>query len=247
MNEVTLEGEIVEIGPDRIRVRGIDIEELIEGWSYPEVFWFLLTGRRLSSRERRMLEAILVAMCDHGPTPPSTQAARLVASTGSPMHAALAAGLLGFGDHHAGAIELAMRVLQEAVRSAEFGRDELRATAERLVEDFLDRGERVPGFGHRYHRRDPRPPALVRLAERLSMVGPHLRLALEMEEVLLSRKGIRMNIDGASGAILSDMGLSWRVGRGVFALGRMSGLIAEVMVEISCYKPFRKFHEIKAS
>ena len=67
----------------------------------------------------RMLEAVLVSFCDHGVTPPSTQAARMIASAGSPVHACIAGGLLAFGKNHAGAIERSMKLFQETVSSCD--------------------------------------------------------------------------------------------------------------------------------
>jgi len=188
-----------------------------------------------------MLEAILVAMCDHGPTPASTKAARLIVSAGSPIQAAIAGGILAFGDHHAGAIELAMKLFQESVEELIEERGlSFKEAAQAIVDDHFQRDKKIPGYGHRYHKRDPRPPALISLARSLEVDGPHLRLAVEIEKILSETKGIHMNIDGASGAILSDMGFPYLTGRGIFAIGRVPGLLAEVLLELLAYKPFRK-------
>lgn len=233
--------EITKIEPNHIIVRGVRIEELIKGWSFAEVVWFLLKGERPSLKRARMLEAIFVAMCDHGPTPSSTKAARLIVSAGSPIQAAIAGGILAFGDHHAGAIELAMKLFQESVEELIENRGlSFEEAAKVIFEDYAKRGKRIPGYGHRYHNRDPRPPALIALARELELEGPHLRLAIEIERLLSEQKGIYMNIDGASGSILSDMGFPYLVGRGIFAIGRVPGLLAEVLLELLAYKPFRK-------
>lgn len=238
---IPVDREITRIEPNQIVVRGIRIEELIGDWSFPEVVWFLIKGERPSPERARMFEAILVAMCDHGPTPSSTKAARLIVSAGSPIQAAIAGGILAFGDHHAGAIELAMKLFQESVEELIDERElSFEEAAQLVVEDHLRRGKKIPGYGHRYHKRDPRPPALISLARRLDVDGPHLRLAIEIERVLSETKGIYMNIDGASGAILSDMGFPYLTGRGIFAIGRVPGLLAEVLLELLAYEPFRK-------
>ncbi len=233
--------EVTHIKTDEIKVRGISIAKLIKEFSFVETFWFLLTGKRPDKKQSRIIEAILVAMCDHGPTPPSTQTARLVASSGSPIHTAIAAGLLAFGDHHAGAIENAMKMWQQTVENDIIsGNLTVEKAALKLVKSYLSKGKRIPGFGHRYHRRDPRAPALIEMAKDLAVDGLHLHLAIAVEKLLSKQKGIYMNIDGVSSAILSDLGLHWKAGRGVFATGRIPGLLVEVLVELTAYKPFRK-------
>ena len=58
-----------------------------------------------------LMEAILVSFIDHGVTPPSTLAARNTATTGAPLRACVAAGVLGFGRYHGGDIESCMQFL----------------------------------------------------------------------------------------------------------------------------------------
>lgn len=50
--------------------------------------FLLLKGRLPSIKEGKLFNHVLVSFCDHGATPPSTQTARLVASSGSPLNAA---------------------------------------------------------------------------------------------------------------------------------------------------------------
>ena len=40
-----------------------------------------------------------------------------------------------------------------------------------------------------------------------------------------------MNIDGANGAILSDMGFDWSIGSGIFMIGRLPGILTNVNEE----------------
>lgn len=70
-----------------------------------------------SIKEGKIFNKVLVSFCDHGATPPSTQTARLVASSASPMNSAVAGALLSFGHKHAGAIEKAMELYQSRINS----------------------------------------------------------------------------------------------------------------------------------
>src|SRR5258708_30780587 len=97
-----------------------------------------------------LMEAILVSFIDHGITPPSTLAARNTATTGAPLRACVAAGVLGFGRFHGGDIESCMQFLDAGLELARKGasyRDAARDTVRRWQAD----GEAIPGFGHRFH------------------------------------------------------------------------------------------------
>jgi citrate synthase len=233
---------ITRVEPNRLITRGYSQEDLIGNVSFPEMIYLLIKGEMPSNNEAKMLEAVLISFCDHGVTPPSTQAARIMASTGSPMHACVGGGLLAFGKHHAGAIENAMRTLQEGVKRYN---GDIETIAGEIVCESLECGQKIPGFGHRYHAEDPRVPKLMEMAEKYDCAGIHTELALTIQSILLEKKGIRMNIDGANGAILSDMGFDWSVGTGMFMIGRLPAIIAHVHEEKTREAPFRKFFEIE--
>ncbi|HEX3013027.1 MAG TPA: citrate/2-methylcitrate synthase, partial [Methanobacterium sp.] len=110
---------ITKVEPNNLITRGYLQEDLIGNISFSEMIHLLIKGNLPSKNEAKMLGAVLVSFCDHGVTPPSTQAARIMASTGSPLHACIAGGLLAFGKNHAGAIEHAMKTLQEGIKKTE--------------------------------------------------------------------------------------------------------------------------------
>ncbi len=232
---------ITKVEPNKLTTRGYLQEDLIGNISFSEMIHLLIKGKLPSKNEAKMLGAVLVSFCDHGVTPPSTQAARIMASTGSPLHACIAGGLLAFGKNHAGAIEYAMKTLQEGIKKTE---NDTRKIAEEIVGYFLKNNQKIYGFGHRYHNEDPRAPRLIELAKKYGCFGKHSELAAEIENLLFEEKGIRMNIDGANGAILSDMGFNWKVGSGIFMIGRLPGILAHVNEENAREPPFRKFFEI---
>lgn len=225
---------------DRLDLDGQPVADWVNEVS-PGAVWFrFLQGRVPTPAEARMLEAVLVAMADHGDTPASTQAARLVASTGVPLNAALASGFLAFGEHHAGAIEGAMRLWQENVPCMSGPR------ARDLVAEFLCAGLRVPGIGHRVHNRDPRVVPLRSLAQDVGVGGPHVRLALAVEVEMKKEKGLYLNVDGICGALLSDLGFPWQAGRAFFMAGRLPGLVAHVLQEAHGRRPFSRYDLVPA-
>jgi citrate synthase len=242
---------ITRIEPNKIVTRGYPQEDLIGNISFPEMVYLLIKGEMPSEDESKMFEAVLVSFCDHGVTPPSTQVARLMASTGSSMNGCVSGGLLSFGKYHAGALERSMNILQELVHNGVIGysgplesHHDIRAVAGVVVDEFFTNNEKIPGFGHRYHSEDPRASKLLEIADRYGCSGVHTELALAIEEILFETKGVKMNIDGANAGILSDMGFDWSLGTGVFMMGRLPGIISHVFEEKTAEPPFRKFIDV---
>lgn len=62
---------------------------------------------------------------------------------------------------------------------------------------------------------NPRADKLMEIVIREGFVGPHIKLALALEGLVHERKNIRLNVDGANAAILSDLGFSPDLGLGV--------------------------------
>ena len=242
---------ITRVEPNKIVTRGYPQEDLIGNISFPEMVYLLIKGEMPSENDSKMFEAVLVSFCDHGVTPPSTQVARLMASTGSSMNGCVSGGLLSFGKYHAGALERSMNILQELVHNGVIGysgplksHDDIRAVAGVVVDEFFNNNEKIPGFGHRYHSEDPRASKLLKIAEKYGVSDVHTGLALAIEEILFETKGIKMNIDGANAGILSDMGFDWSLGTGFFMMGRLPGIISHVFEEKTVETPFRKFVDV---
>ena len=251
LNKPKWKTSITRVEPNRIVTRGYPQEDLIGNISFPEMVYLLIKGEMPSENDSKMFEAVLVSFCDHGVTPPSTQVARLMASTGSSMNGCVSGGILSFGKYHAGALERSMNILQELVHNGVIGysgplqsHDDIRAVAGVVVDEFFNNNEKIPGFGHRYHSEDPRAIKLLKIAEEFGVSDVHTELALAIEEILFETKGIKMNIDGANAGILSDMGFDWSLGTGVFMMGRLPGIISHVFEEKTVETPFRKFVDV---
>ena len=242
---------ITKVEPNRIITRGYPQEDLIGNSSFPEMVYLLLKGELPPENQAKMLEAVLVSFCDHGVTPPSTQVARIMASTGAPMNSCVSGGLSSFGKHHAGALENSMHLLQELIKEGidssgpPSSRDDLKDLALLTTERYLEKDEKIPGFGHRFHNKDPRPVKLIKTAKKFGCFGVHTELAVTIENLLLEMKGIRINIDGANAGILSDIGFDWKFGTGIFMIGRVPALVSHIYEEKSVETPFRKFAEVE--
>jgi citrate synthase len=239
---------ISRVESDRIITRGYRQEELIEKITFPEMVYLLLKGELPPENHANMLQSVLVSFCDHGVTPPSTQVTRLMASAGSPINACVSGGILSFGEHHAGALERCMNVLQSALEDIDWEGSTVnivKHVAQELVDEYLQNRKKIPGYGHRFHQKDPRPPKLIELASKNNCFGIHTQLALNIEEILLKTKNIKMNIDGANAGILSDMGFKSEIGTGIFMIGRLPALVAHANEEKNREIDFRKLFELE--
>ena len=184
------------------------------------------------------MEAILVSSCDHSLVAPSTDATRLVASSGVPLPTAVAAGILAVGDYHGGAIERCAHTLVEALPPEE---DDLKSAANQIVAAVRAKGERFPGYGHPMHQLDPRVEALFNIAAELGLAGRWVPFAKEIEKALALEVGrpLPMNVDGAIAALLLEMGLDWRAGKALFLLSRAAGLSAHYLEQVTKEPPFK--------
>jgi citrate synthase len=215
---------------DRIEVRGRDLaDELIGKVSFTEMLLLDLHGAKQSPAHVRLVDAVLVALMEHGITP-STLAARIVLD-GAPesIQGAVAAGLLATGSRFLGVIEEAAVLIQNVLAE-----EPVEESARVRVRELVAAGQRVPGFGHNLHtREDPRVEALVALAREEGVAGPHvasldaLRNAVEAE----TGRALIPNAAGAVAAILSDLGYEADDIRGFALVARSAGLVAHVADE----------------
>ena len=250
VNPHSLKTAVSRVEKDKIVTRGYNQRDLIEKIRYSDMIFLLLRGRLPTLKEARIFNHVLVSFCDHGVTPPSTQTARLIASSGSPMNSAVAGALLSFGHKHAGAIEKTMELYQSKISTARLIDDpdidnkQIASLAIEVYKDYVLKGRKVPGFGHRYHSTDPRADKLIEMAIKEGFIGPHLKLALAIQDLVFEKKNIKLNVDGANAAILSDLGFDPELGLGVFIIGRVPGIIAHIHEERMDEEEFRRFCDL---
>lgn len=246
---------LTSIAPNAILIRGYPVDEMMGRLSFADAVYLLLMGELPPQAIGRMLNAILVSSLDHGVTPPSTLAARNVATSGAPLKDCVAAGILAFGPRHGGDIESCMRYLDRGLTMVREG-DSQHQAAERLVDDCLKRGHTPPGFGHRFHTRDPRATRLFQLAMELELEGEHVHMIRAIERVVTAREEtggmhLPVNVDGAIAAISADLGFAHDLGNAIFLISRLPGLIAHAHEERLRQTPMRqidpKDHEYDGS
>jgi succinyl-CoA synthetase alpha subunit len=236
---------ITRIQPNKVAVRGYDIAELMGRISFGAAVYLILTGELPSPAVGRLMDAILVSSIDHGATPPSALSARTVASTGATLSASVAAGIMSINRHHGGAIEDCARQLKAIADRAARESISLEEAATRTLATMREAGERVSGFGHRVHSKDPRTARLFELAREAGVDGVHMQAARAVEKAFAdAKKSLPINVDGAIGAILADLGMNPAAFNGIFMIARTPGLIAHVIEEQTREKPMRRIDPV---
>ncbi len=216
---------------DSIAIRGYDLAELVGSVPFASVVHLLFTGELPDPATARLVDAVMVASIDHGAGTPSVLAARTAISGGATVPAAAAAGMLTFGEFHGAAVSSAMDVIATVIERAEI---DLERAADEVVAEWRRQGRRLPGYGHRQHRRrDPRLDRIVSIAEETGVAGEHIAAALAIEASLTRAVGrpLPINIDGMMAAVLGGVGFPSDLGNALFAAARVAGILAHANEE----------------
>src|SRR5437867_4209291 len=236
---------ITRVEPNKVAVRGYNIAELMGQDSFGSAVYLILTRELPSPAVARLMDAILVSSIDHGATPPSALAARTVASTGATLSAAVAAGIMSINRHHGGAIEDCARQLKAIADRSARESISLEEAAMRTLAEMREAGERMSGFGHRLHTKDPRTARLFELAREAGVDGAHMQAARAVEKAFAdAEKPPPINVDGAIGAILADLGMNPAAFNSIFMIARTPGLIAHAIEEQTREKPMRRIDPV---
>jgi citrate synthase len=223
-------------------VRGYPVDEIMGRLTFGETIYLLLVGEVPSPSIGSLMEAMLVSFIDHGATPPSTLAARNTATSGAPLRACVAAGVLGFGRYHGGDIESCMQFLDTGLEMVRGGATYGEA-AERIVHRCLEANETPPGFGHRFHTRDPRAARLFQMALELEAEAEHIQMIRAVELVLNAKpqgRTLPVNIDGAIAAVCGDLGIPPAIANALFIISRVPGIAAHAEEERVRQPPMRE-------
>jgi citrate synthase len=202
---------------DRIVVRGKDLpNEILGHLNLGDMAFLELTGRAPDERESKLFNAMVVTLVEHGITPSALVARLTYLGAPEALQAAVAGGLLGLGSVFVGSMEGVAKLLSEAVAN---GKD---------AKSILAEHKRIPGLGHPIHKPvDPRTVRLFEIARETGFYGKYCKL---MEDVAKA-KGITLNATGAIGALACELGLDWKVVKGLGVMARAVGLVGHILEE----------------
>jgi citrate synthase len=199
--------------------------EIDKAKSIPERFLIRWRGEA-DPRHVKAIDAYWNSAAEHGMNA-STFTARVVASTGADVAAALSAAVGALsGPLHGGAPSRVLKMLDEVAESGD---------AEQYVKDILDRGERLMGFGHRVYRaEDPRARVLRRTAKEIN--APRVDAAEALEKAALAELQARRpdrvlatNVEFWSAVVLDFAEVPPELFTPMFTCARTAGWSAHIM------------------
>ncbi|MCV7290486.1 citrate synthase 2 [Mycolicibacterium wolinskyi] len=172
------------------------------------------------------IDAYWVTAAEHGMNA-STFTARVIASTGADVAAALS-GAVGAmsGPLHGGAPARVLPMIEEVEKSGD---------ARAVVKAILDSGDKLMGFGHRVYRaEDPRARVLRATAQRLG--APRYEVAVALEQAALAElrerrpdRAIETNVEFWAAVILDFAQVPATMMPAMFTCGRTAGWCAHIL------------------
>jgi citrate synthase len=218
---------------ETLTIRGRDtLKEIVGEKTFTEAFYFIVTGHMPDARQTKCFDACLTILMDHGLTP-SALISRLVEdNVPDEMQVGIAAGLLVIANRHVGTMTGAGKIVEEGPKAGESEKK----WAERIVLEHRTAKKRLPGFGHpHYAPNDPRAERLFEIASAAGCEGTYIRRLKLIEKAIESKTGrhLTLNVTGAIGAVLTEIGFPSSAMRGVAVVSRAAGLVAHMLEEKS--------------
>ncbi|MDY6880773.1 MAG: citryl-CoA lyase [Desulfatiglans sp.] len=233
------ESAITDVGFHKINVRGYPLTDIIRKLTFTEAVFLTIRGNLPSKTEKRVMDAVLCGIVDHGLFAPTGLATRVVASAApDSIMPGIAAGMLTVGavtvspQDTANVIDEALKMVKEEGVSKE-------EAAKKIVEDHLTNRKRMPGLGHPLHPTgDPRAIALKEVAVENGLWGEKgdIYETIHKTFIEMTGKNFPINIDGMMGCVLSELGFAPKEMAGVAALSFMPGMIAHAVEESESIK-----------
>src|SRR5438552_3497930 len=187
-------------------------------------FLYMLTGQRPSTVTAKAFDASLTLYAEHELNA-STFTTRVIVSTQSDMHSAVAGGVGALkGPLHGGAGEAVMRTLMEIGEVA---------NVDAFVAKALGERRRLMGMGHRvYKAGDPRAAILKGMAEdacRQSGQFKWYEMAVNLHARVNEAKKLIPNVDFYSAPLFYSLGIPVDLFTPVIAAGRIAGWTANII------------------
>jgi citrate synthase len=219
----------------RVLIRGHDLtKDLLGKITFSDMTYLMLVGRFPTDGERRMTDALLIILVEHGMVSSVVSARLTYATAPEAMQGAVAAALLGAGSVHLGSSEWCAKMLVKPLAPGDTTSD-LDTLALAVVDEYTKKKKRLPGIGHRTHPEgDPRADRLFEIARETGVYGRYCEFIQKIRKAAESQHGRRLpvNVTGSIGAIALDMGLPWQLTKAFALIGRTLGAIAHIGEEI---------------
>lgn len=214
----------------RIVARGYDTTELMEaGYGLVDVLFIDFQARIPTIEENKMLNYIMILSLDDGLSPPAILT-RIVAQTKTILTQAAGASVLAFG-HVYGAYSTFGNLLEKYLRRADKESLTLAQAAELLIKENPD--SETLGVSNLMIK-DPAARRIFARAEKLGVAGKCIALMQEVVKAAQAASSTPVDLDilGATGAAMMDLGFSPEAAWAIVAITRSLGTGAHFIEEI---------------
>lgn len=192
---------------ERVVFRGHDLHKSLKNMGWFELYLFGITGRQFTPQQINVVQALWCYTSYPEPRLWNNRVAALAGTARSTGVLGIAASLAVSEARIYGGI--AEHLASEFLTRARIGVDS-GASLKELVSAELKEKRGIAGYGRPIVSADERiVPMMALVSEQGLDSGPHLKLAFEVEEILLQgRLRLRMNYAALAAALCADMGMS---------------------------------------
>jgi len=214
----------------RIVARGYDTTELMEeGYGVVDVLFVDYQARIPTLEEKQMLNYVMILALEDGLSMPAAMS-RIVARSKTFLTQACGASVLAFG-HAYGAYSAFGNRMEDYLKMVEEKKLSLQAAAEQLVDANLhDEALGVSGL----MLKDPAAKRMLKRAEKLGIAGAYMEFLKKIVKAAQKASDEPVDVDmlGASGAVMMDLGFSPEAAWAIMAVTRSYAAGAHYIEEI---------------
>lgn len=214
----------------RIVTRGYDTTELVEeGYGIVDILFINFQSRIPTIEEEQMLNYVMIMSLEDGLSMPAAMS-RIVAQSKTFLTQACGASILSFG-HAYGAYSAFGNLLDKYLKMAEEQGKSTAEMAELLAKEHID--SEALGVSD-LMLKDPAAKRMIARAETLGVAGKYIAFTKEIVKAVqkISDKPMDLDILGATGATMMDLGFSPEATWAILAVTRSFGAGAHYIEEV---------------
>ncbi|WP_390617705.1 citrate/2-methylcitrate synthase [Maricurvus nonylphenolicus] len=224
-------------------VRGYPLCDIIESnMSFAELVFLVLKGELPNEKQKTMVNVLLCSIGDYGFNSMVSVPGRTItsASPDSPMPG-IAAGLLSLGRTYVSP-QYAGELLEQSYATMKKENLSVEEIADRVVREYTDRGEAIPGLGHPLYRSDDlRAESLLKVQHELDIFGEKSEIyeAIRVRAEQEFDREISLNWPARVACIGAELDMAPFEYTGIAAIAYMPALIAHIQEEVTEGVPLR--------
>jgi len=211
--------------------KNASVVELMNNATFSQSFYLAVTGKTPDIKISQMIDCILIAMVTETEVSPSTLCAKVAANTGADLNAAIAAGVCAMDKSHGLQLKEIMSELSSSIKDMHEINLSIDEQAEITVQHANDRKISLPGYGKQTSSVDIRVQKLLEKAKELGFDGNFVKLAQSIEVAYKNvfSLDLPLNLEGVTGAILLEIGISPEAGPAFFMMAKIPCLVANII------------------